>query len=72
MRSHAIPVSVIARWHGSRVLETIARKADRVVGRGVYEVSANRKVLIVSTRAPDGNADGWSTEFEQVILFDRT
>jgi hypothetical protein len=63
---------VVARWHGARVLETTARKAGSVVGRGQYEVSANGKVLLVSTRAPGANADGWGTDFEQVILFDRS
>jgi len=62
---------VIARWHGTRVLETTARKHGQIVGRGTYEVSGNGKLLIVSTRAPGANADGWGTDFEQVILFDR-
>jgi hypothetical protein len=62
---------VIARWHGARVLETTARKHGQLVGRGTYEVSGNGKLLIVSTRAPGANADGWGTDFEQVILFDR-
>jgi hypothetical protein len=64
--------AVVAKWHGSRVLETSARKAGQLVGRGMYEVSANGRVLIVSTRAPGANADGWATDFEQVILFDRS
>ncbi|HEY6179109.1 MAG TPA: hypothetical protein VIX73_31865 [Kofleriaceae bacterium] len=63
--------AVTAKWHGARVLETTARKQGRIVGRGTYEVSSNGKLLVVSTRAPGANADGWATEFEQVILFDR-
>jgi endonuclease YncB( thermonuclease family) len=62
---------LIARWRGSRALETVARKDGQVVGGGSYEVSASGKTLTVSTRRPGANADGWSTEFEQVIVFDR-
>ena len=62
---------VVAKWHGARLLETCARKDGRVVGRGVYEVSARGTVLVASTRAAGANADGWDTEFDQVILFDR-
>jgi hypothetical protein len=62
---------LIARWHGARVLETVARKDGQVVGGGSYEVSASGKIMTVSTRRPGANADGWSTDHEQVIVFDR-
>ena len=64
-------VVLIARWLGSRVLETEAKKAGHVVGGGRYEVSADGKTLTASTRNPSANADGWGTEFDQVIVFHR-
>jgi hypothetical protein len=64
-------VVLIARWLGSRVLETEAKKAGHVVGGGRYEVSADGKALTASTRNPSANADGWGTEFDQVIVFHR-
>ena len=51
---------------------TIAKKDGRVVGGGTYEVSADGRTLTTSTRAPAANADGWGTDFEQVIVFDRS
>ena len=38
---------LIARWQGSRVLETIAKKDGRAVGWGKYEVSNDGQILTI-------------------------
>ena len=40
--------ALVARWRGSRVLETIAKKNGQVVGWGTYEVSDDGKILTIS------------------------
>ena len=40
--------ALVARWRGSRVLETIAEKNGQVVGWGTYEVSDDGKILTIS------------------------
>jgi hypothetical protein len=55
---HGNGYALMARWRGSRVLETLARKDGRVVGTGTYEVSADGRTLTIS-----GD--------EQVIVLDR-
>jgi len=49
---------LIARWRGSRILETVAKKDGQVVGWGTYEVSNDGQTLTIS-----GD--------EQMILLDR-
>jgi hypothetical protein len=44
---------LVARWIGSRVLETIAKKDGAVVARGRYEVSPDGKTLTVGDAAGD-------------------
>jgi hypothetical protein len=63
---------LMARWLGSHVLETIAKKDGQIVGRGTYEISADGKTLTVSAKDASANAHGWQTDFEQVIVLDRT
>jgi len=67
---HASGYLLMAEWRGSRVLETVAKKDGQVVGRGTYEVSADGTTLTFSTRDPASNADGWKTEFQQVIVLE--
>lgn len=55
---HGNGYSLMVRWRGSHVLETVAKKDGQVVGRGTYEVSADGKTLTIS-------AD------EQMIVLDR-
>jgi hypothetical protein len=62
---------LMARWLGSNVLETIAKKDGQVVGQGRYEVSADGQTLTVSSKDANQNAQGWQSEFEQVIVLDR-
>ena len=40
--------ALVARWRGSRVLETIAKKNGQVVGWGTYEVSDDGRILTIS------------------------
>ena len=40
--------ALVARWRGSRVLETTAKKNGQVVGWGTYEVSDDGKILTIS------------------------
>jgi hypothetical protein len=39
---------LMASWHGSHVLETVAKKDGQVVGWGKYEVSDDGKTLTIS------------------------
>jgi hypothetical protein len=64
--------ALIATWLGSCVLETVAKKDGHVVGEGTYEISDDGKTLTASARSPSANAGGWRTDFEQVIVFDRS
>jgi len=67
------PVSVapgvvaVARWVGSHVLESVAKKDGQTVGRGTYEVSADGKTLTATVAGIDASG----ADFEQVIVFDR-
>lgn len=54
-------VSHVARWVGSHVLASIAKKDDQVIALVTYEVSADGKTL--TSRS--------SGMIEQVIVFDR-
>ena len=40
--------ALLARWRGSRILETVARKDGEIVGWGTYEVSADGTTLSIS------------------------
>lgn len=63
--------SVVAKRLASRAFEVTAMKDGLVVGRGSYEVSRDGKSLTVSTKNASANADGWQSDFDQVIVFDR-
>jgi hypothetical protein len=39
---------LMARWHGPRIIETVAKKDGQVVGWGRYEVSDDGKTLTIS------------------------
>ena len=45
---HGNGYALVARWHGSHVLETVAKKNGQVVGWGMYEVSNDGKTLTIS------------------------
>jgi len=64
--------ALMANWRASHILETVGTKDGQVVGRGMYQVSADGKTLTVSTKNASANADGWGTDFEHVIVLDRT
>jgi Ni,Fe-hydrogenase I small subunit len=49
---------LVAKWRGSQVLETVAKKAGLMAGWGTYEVSEDGQTLTIS-----GD--------EQVIVLDR-
>lgn len=55
---HGNGYALTARWRGSRVLETSARKDGQVVGSGTYEVSTDGRTLTISSD-------------EQLIVLDR-
>ena len=57
----------MARWVGSHVLETGAKKDGQTIGRGKYEVSADGKTLTATVSGLDASGGA----FEQVIVFDR-
>jgi hypothetical protein len=40
--------TILARWLGSHVLEAVGNKNGQVEGRGIYEVSADGKILTIS------------------------
>lgn len=60
-------VVVAARWRGTQVLETVARKDGHVVGDGSYEVSSDGRSLTATV----AGIDAAGARFEQVIVFDR-
>ena len=60
-------VVVAARWRGTQVLETVARKDGHVVGDGSYEVSSDGRCLTATV----AGIDAAGARFEQVIVFDR-
>lgn len=69
-KEHPVPeapgVTVVTRWLGSRVLQSIAKSAGAQVGEQTYEVSADGKTL--TAKASGTDASGAS--FDQVIAFD--
>jgi hypothetical protein len=64
-------LSVVAKRIASRVIEVTATKDGLVVGRGSYEVSRDGTSLTVSTKNASANTDGWESDFDQIIVFDR-
>lgn len=56
-------LTVVARWRGSRILETVLARKDGRAGRVTYEVSADGKTLTSRTSGDLG---------DQLIIFDRT
>ena len=60
-------VVVVARWAGTHVLESEARKDGRVAGRGTYTVSGDGQTLTAMV----AGTDAAGAAFEQVIVFDR-
>jgi hypothetical protein len=60
-------IMVMARWAGTHLLETGARKDGQVVGVGSYAVSEDLSTLTATV----GGTDAAGARFEQVIVFDR-
>ncbi|HET7218776.1 MAG TPA: hypothetical protein VFJ02_12050 [Vicinamibacterales bacterium] len=60
-------VVVVARWIGTHVLETIGKRSDEIIGRGVYEVSPDGRTLTATV----AGVDAQGAPFDQVIVFDR-
>jgi len=53
---------VVARWHGTRVLETVLTRKDGQTDRVTYEVSLDGRTLTTRTSGNFG---------DQAIVFDR-
>ena len=64
--AEASGVVEIAKWAGSHVLEVVAKKDGKVIGRSAYEVSQDGKTLTAKIKGVDAKG----AEFEQVIVFD--
>jgi hypothetical protein len=68
---HPVPehpeVTVVTRWVGPRVLQTIGKSAGAQVGEQSYEVSADGKTLTAKVSGIDASG----ARFDQVIVFDR-
>jgi len=60
-------VVAAARWVGTNVLESEAKKDGRVVGKGTYEVSDDGRTLTATVEGTDAAGK----PFAQVIVFDR-
>lgn len=60
-------VVVISKWIGPRILETIGKRGDAILGRGTYEVAADGHTLTATVAGIDAQGKA----FEQVIVFDR-
>jgi hypothetical protein len=63
---------VVARWMSPRAFETVATRKGRIIGQGTYAVSADHKMLTISTRNARENADGWQSDAGQVIVLSKT
>ncbi len=61
-------VVVVTNWIGPNVLETVGKKDDKVLGRGTYEVSADRRTLTATVGGVDGAGKACRP---QVIVLDR-
>jgi hypothetical protein len=70
-KEHPLPeqpgVTVVTRWAGPRVLQTIARKAGAQLGEQSYEVSEDGKTLTAKVSGIDASG----ARFQQEIVFDR-
>jgi len=70
-KEHPIPqapgVTVVTRWVGPRVLQSIGKSAGAQVGEQTYEVSTDGKTLTAKVSGVDASG----TRFDQVIVFDR-
>jgi hypothetical protein len=60
-------VVVTTKWVGSRILDMVAKKDEKVVGQGTYEVSSDGKTLTARIKGID--ASGGSAE--QVVVLER-
>ncbi len=70
-KEHPVPgqggVTVVTRWIGPRLLQTIGKSAGAQVGEQSYEVSTDGKTLTAKVAGTDAGG----RRFEQVIVFDR-
>ena len=60
-------ITITAKWVGTHVLETSAKRDGQSLGDGSYEVSDDDRVLTATVRG----VDAAGKPFEQVIVFDR-
>jgi hypothetical protein len=60
-------VTMVTRWPGPRVLQTIAKKAGAQLGEQSYEVSEDGKTLTARVSGIDASG----SRFQQEIVFDR-
>jgi hypothetical protein len=60
-------VLVVAKWLGPRGLEITATSAGAPLGKSVYEISRDGKMLTATVSGVDASG----TPFGQVIVFDR-
>ena len=61
-------VAVQCRLIGDRALETLGKRNGEIIGRGLYEVSADGATMTATMTGVDGQGQA----FEQVIVFDRS
>jgi hypothetical protein len=70
-KEHPVPgqsgVTVVTRWIGPRLLQTVGKSAGAPVGEQSYEVSTDGKTLTAKVSGIDASG----RRFEQVIVFDR-
>jgi hypothetical protein len=70
-KEHPVPeapgVTVVTRWVGPRVLQTIGKSAGAQVGEQTYEVSTDGNTLTAKVSGVDASG----SRFDQVIVFDR-
>ena len=60
-------IVVISKWIGTHALESIGKRGDAILGRGIYEVAADGQTLTATVAGVDGQGKA----FDQVIVFDR-
>jgi len=60
-------VVAVTTWIGTHVLESVAKKDGRSLGKGTYAVSEDGRTLTATV----AGTDAAGAPFEQVIVFDR-
>ena len=65
--AEATDVVQVTTWLTPKILENVAKKYGKTVGRSVYELSPDNKVLTATINSTDASG----RPFDQIIVLDR-